>query len=448
MDVTSQTAWTSSVPGVATINTTGLATGLALGTSTITGTSLGVSSSSSLTVTSAALVSVAVTPANPSLTTLASQQMTATGTYGDGSTRDLTASAAWSSSAVSIATISNTGLVTTVAAGTSTIAATVGSINGTASLTVSALTLPTGTASLVGSVTCPVGATTGEVCTTVTVSCPGLPDIRATVGVAQPTGTPKGTIILHAGGSGNQFLNDGFPAPYVSDGFNLVQIAWASDWASAGGIGVKSAACRPSTLFQYVFTTVHLSSRSAGFCGQGSSGGGAALAYSLADFGLGDYFDYVVIAAGPGLSRMDYGCDGALYHGPLLNLCPLVTNAPYIYTTRAAQQFNTWEKTTTCESPNPSQSDISRWTADSIVTEGANFSYPKTSMSWFTCATPPVNESSGQGKFLIDQVVPKNYPPDVNCYSGVCRGEVVWTDPNAFNDTISEMLANCVPNHQ
>ena len=54
-----------------------------------------------------------------------------------------------------------------------------------------------------------------------------------------------------------------------------------------------------------------------------------------------------------------------------------------------------------------------------------------------------------QGKFLIDSVIPKNFPPPVNCYSsGGCTGEIVWSDTNAFNDTVNEMSSNCVPNHQ
>ena len=60
----------------------------------------------------------------------------------------------------------------------------------------------------------------------------------------------------------------------------------------------------------------------------------------------------------------------------------------------------------------------------------------------------PVNNSTGEGKFLIDRVIPKNNPPDVSCYSGVCQGEAVWQDANAFNATQNEMIAQCVPNHQ
>ena len=55
----------------------------------------------------------------------------------DGSTADLTTTAAWSSSNTATATIgANTGLATTVGAGTVTITATSGTKSGTATLTV------------------------------------------------------------------------------------------------------------------------------------------------------------------------------------------------------------------------------------------------------------------------------------------------------------------------
>lgn len=305
-----------------------------------------------------------------------------------------------------------------------------------------------GTLKVLGPTACPAGAATGAACKSIKVSCPGLPDLNGTLGVAFPTTQLRGTIVLHDGGPGTNFLNSGFPDVYLADGFNVVQIAWASDWASANGAGVLSAACRPATVFSYVFRNVQHASRATGFCGQGSSGGGAALAYSLAHYGLSTEFDYVVIAAGPGVSRMDYGCDPPLYTGPPRNLCPLLTDAPFAYSSGSGARVNGWENTTTCATPNPSQSDINRWTADSVVSAGANYAYPNTAMSWYFCVTQPgVNESTGQGSFLIEQVAPKNAPPDVNCYSGICQGEDVWKDPNAFSTTVSEMLTQCVGNH-
>ena len=84
------------------------------------------------------LVSIAVTPVNPSIAVGAYQQFTATGTYSDGSHQDLTNSVIWASSVSSVATISSRGLATGVAAGSTTIQASSGSINGSTSLTVTA----------------------------------------------------------------------------------------------------------------------------------------------------------------------------------------------------------------------------------------------------------------------------------------------------------------------
>ena len=90
----------------------------------------------SLTVTAPLLVSLAVTPTNPSIAAGKQQQFRATGTYSDGSHQDLTSSAAWSPSAPAVATINNAGLATAAAVGSSTIQATSGSINGSTTLTV------------------------------------------------------------------------------------------------------------------------------------------------------------------------------------------------------------------------------------------------------------------------------------------------------------------------
>jgi hypothetical protein len=306
--------------------------------------------------------------------------------------------------------------------------------------------LPLGTVTVLGPASCPGGATKGSTCTSVNVACPGIPDLTAILSEAIPTGTAKGTIILHAGSGGTTFLNSGFGTPYLNDGFRVVQLAWTTDWEDTGGVGLKSASCRGATVFKYVFDHVHGGDRTTGFCAQGTSGGGAAIAYSLSQYGLANFFDYVIIAAGPGVARMDYGCDQALYTGPPLDLCSEITSAPYVYF--SGGKVNSWENTTTCDAKSPLPSDIKKWAVDSIVTPGANFTYPKTAMSWYFCATPPVNNSTGEGKFLIDRVVPKNNPPDVSCYSGVCKGEAVWQDPNAFTATQSEMVAQCVPNHQ
>ena len=129
--------WSSSDVNVATINASGLATSTGTGPATITATSGSVSGSASLTVTSAALVSIVVTPNPASMAIGTTQQFTATGTFSDNSTQDVTASVLWSSSSPTVATINNQGVASSVAIGTTTITATFGAVSGPATLNVS-----------------------------------------------------------------------------------------------------------------------------------------------------------------------------------------------------------------------------------------------------------------------------------------------------------------------
>jgi hypothetical protein len=94
------------------------------------------------------LTSIAVTPASPSLPTGGTLQFTATGTFSDGSTQNVTSQATWVSSNTVVATISASGLATGIAAGTATISAALGGKTGSTLLTVQAVPLVISTASL------------------------------------------------------------------------------------------------------------------------------------------------------------------------------------------------------------------------------------------------------------------------------------------------------------
>jgi trimeric autotransporter adhesin len=135
-DLTASVSWGSSTPSVATINTSGLATGVAPGQTTITASSGSVSNSAVLTVTSAILTGIAVNPVNPSVLVGSAQQFAATGTYSDNSTQDLTGTAIWNSSNTDVASVSSTGLASSLIVGTTTISATVLSVSGSTLLTV------------------------------------------------------------------------------------------------------------------------------------------------------------------------------------------------------------------------------------------------------------------------------------------------------------------------
>src|ERR1700757_4901360 len=94
----------------------------------------GCGNNSSSTPPPPTLKALQVSPANPSIALGTNQQFTATGTFSDGSTKDMTASAAWSSSNPAVATISNSGLATSLTIGRVQITATSGSIRGSTTL--------------------------------------------------------------------------------------------------------------------------------------------------------------------------------------------------------------------------------------------------------------------------------------------------------------------------
>jgi len=181
-DLTGSVTWASSQPGYATISNSGgsrgLASGVAVGATTITATDPGTSifGTTTLTVTAAALVSIAVTPANPSVRAGLTQQFTATGTFTDSSQQDLTTAVTWTSSATAYATVSNApgtqGLASGVAAGATTITAThaASGIFGDATLTVTcdisfraATGAGAGSGVLTLTIATPVGTAAGDV---------------------------------------------------------------------------------------------------------------------------------------------------------------------------------------------------------------------------------------------------------------------------------------------
>jgi trimeric autotransporter adhesin len=145
-DLTATATWSSSNTTVATIAAGGLAKGLVASANavTITATVGAVTGNGSLTVTAAILQSIAVTPANDTVPLGTITPFTATGTYSDNSTQDLTSTATWTSSNTAQASITSPGGVVTALSLTSTaitIMATSGTVSGNTGLTVATATL-------------------------------------------------------------------------------------------------------------------------------------------------------------------------------------------------------------------------------------------------------------------------------------------------------------------
>ncbi|MGA8764282.1 MAG: Ig-like domain-containing protein, partial [Candidatus Sulfotelmatobacter sp.] len=196
-NLSSAVNWSSSLTTVATIGTSGLATGAAIGSATITATSGLISASASLSVGQPVLVSMAVTPANPSFALGTTQQLAATGTYSDGSTLDLSNSATWSTGDGSIATVNGQGLAAGVALGSSSVTASSGAITGSTILTVSPAVLVS-IAVTPAIPTIPLG-TTQQFTATGTYTDNSMQDITGTV--QWSSDTPAVATISNAAGS-------------------------------------------------------------------------------------------------------------------------------------------------------------------------------------------------------------------------------------------------------
>ncbi len=147
-DVTTEVTWSVAPATAATVSASGLATTLAIGTATVTAadTATGVQGTAQLKVGGAVLTAQALSPASATVASGAAQQYTATGTFSDATTEDMTANVTWSVTAGS-ATVTNppqlAGHATSHGLGTSTIAATdpVSGLGATATLIATDATL-------------------------------------------------------------------------------------------------------------------------------------------------------------------------------------------------------------------------------------------------------------------------------------------------------------------
>ncbi len=147
-NLTNEVTWSSTQVTLASVSNAvgsqGLAKGLLPGLSTINATdpSSLLSGTSALTVLPAVLTAITVSPSITSIAQGATQQFTATGLFSDGSTQNLTNEVTWSSTQVTLASVSNAvgsqGLAKGLLPGLSTINATDPSslLSGTSALTV------------------------------------------------------------------------------------------------------------------------------------------------------------------------------------------------------------------------------------------------------------------------------------------------------------------------
>lgn len=141
------------------VQTSGVVTGVASGTTLITARFAGMTSNATVTVTSATLISIAVSPATSTVPISGIQSFMATATYSDGSIRDVTPYSDWTSASAGVASIVQaSGIATGVGSGLSLITASFAGKTSSANLTVtSAFLVSIAVAPAIASV--PMGST-------------------------------------------------------------------------------------------------------------------------------------------------------------------------------------------------------------------------------------------------------------------------------------------------
>jgi uncharacterized protein YjdB len=123
-DLSALATWTSDNVAVATVDaSTGLVHGVTTGSSNVKATYQGVDGSMIVTVAPADIVSIRVTPQNASMALGRNANLTATGTFTDGTTQNITTSVLWTADDTTVATVEPTGEVRSASVGTTFVTA-------------------------------------------------------------------------------------------------------------------------------------------------------------------------------------------------------------------------------------------------------------------------------------------------------------------------------------
>jgi hypothetical protein len=291
-------------------------------------------------------------------------------------------------------------------------------------------------------------------CHQITVTCLGLEDVGATIAIAEPA-SPIGTVVVHDGGGGTDFFGrTQLTSRYVAAGYRVVDVRWSSEWeATQKTASIKATACRPATLLRYVFDQVHGGALDRAFCGQGQSGGSAAMSYAVAHYGLGDVLDYVMVSSGPPFGRLDCGCGSTARDcvSPPPQ-CPELTSTELADGRALPSKVAGWEGLQVCGA-GASSADLEKYAADSVVSPGASYDYPKTGVSGWFCGQSPNGTGEGGALFLA-KITAAGAPPQVFCGTN-CSGESIYDTSAVLSDgtlvsdrMVDELRAGCRPHHQ
>ncbi len=233
------------------------------------------------------------------------------------------------------------------------------------------------------------GAGVNGTCYALTITCPNVATFSAQLKVLQPTVAPVGTILLSTSSGGNQYYDVAynFGALVVSNltaaGFTTAEVGFTggtNGWLQGPG-GPRALSCRFVSVAQWVYANIHNSNQAAPYCLHGVSGGGGAISYGLAHFGLDTIVAMAEVASGPPFGRVDYGC--LCNQGPMsteLTTCPNAQPITPCYQAGPKALLDASYGDSRCTDEN--QGDASLFYSDSVASADANVNFPKTDVEF------------------------------------------------------------------
>lgn len=308
--------------------------------------------------------------------------------------------------------------------------------------------LPLGTVSAVTTETCPatlggnpadwVTQTSGgtdiqTVCYHAVVSCPQLPDLGITYGIATPTTPSNGTVVFIRGAGGTITLpgnlHKEIPFDLYHASYQTIQAAWDDWWQVTGWSGsgsFKVAACREATYLNFMYTNYYLTdtnnTATAGMCVHAQSASAGALALSMTFYGAGDFIDKAIYVSGPEYSNLVQGC---VPNSPPASICTQPngktangcntfagswSESPNYHNGSASNIGNQLGDNPPCDDPNHTYtaSDITTLTDTSLLDglSDASYTYPKTAIAAYECDDDTYfdNPTSLQGWYWLSQL--------------------------------------------
>jgi len=149
----------------------------------------------------------------------------------------------------------------------------------------------------------------GQICYTVQVNCQGLVTREAEIR-SHRNESAKGAVIFTTGGSGRGFyggstLSANRPSGetvlfFQDQGYETFEISWQGNfgWATDNpGAGLKAVMCAYAEVVRWIAAT--LANNPVVIGATGNSGGSMQIGYGLANYGLEDLLDGVVLSGGP-----------------------------------------------------------------------------------------------------------------------------------------------------